>query len=58
MILSVIILRYLIMTKHKLIEILKKLLKTDTELNFLTELSDEDLQTLVACVRSSLDNKE
>ncbi|HOP46023.1 MAG TPA: hypothetical protein PK874_00045 [Desulfobacteraceae bacterium] len=46
------------MTKHKLIEILKKLLQTDTELNFLVQLSEEDLQTLVACVRSSLDNKE
>lgn len=46
------------MTKQKLIEILQKLLKTDTDLNFLVQLLDEDLETLVACVRSSLDNKE
>lgn len=43
------------MTKEKLIDILKKLLKTDTNLDFLLQLSDEDLSTLVACVRGRVD---
>jgi len=43
------------MTKQKLIEILKKVLETDADLNFLLQLKDDDLQTLVACVRSRVD---
>jgi len=43
------------MDKQELLEILKKLLRTDTELGFLLQLEDEDLQTLVACVRSGMD---
>ena len=43
------------MRKKELIEILKKLLETDTDLEFLRQLSDEDLQTLVACVRGRVD---
>ena len=43
------------MRKKELIEILKKLLETDTDLEFLRQLSDGDLQTLVACVRGRVD---
>jgi hypothetical protein len=43
------------MTKNELIEILKKLLETDMELDFLKNLTEENLQTLAACVRSRLD---
>ena len=43
------------MAKEKLIEILQKILETDTDFDFLLQLSEEDLQTLVACVRSRVD---
>ena len=43
------------MKKQELIEILKKLLETDTDMEFLRQLNDEDLQTLVACVRGRVD---
>jgi hypothetical protein len=43
------------MTKQKLIEILQKLLQTDSDLDFLDKLADEDLQTLVACIRSRIE---
>jgi hypothetical protein len=43
------------MKKQELIQILKKLLETDTELEFLRQLTEEDLQTLVACVRGRVD---
>ena len=43
------------MNKQELIEILQKILKTDTRLDFLLQLSFEDLETLVACVRGRVD---
>ena len=43
------------MTKQKLLEILQKLLEVDTDMSFLMQLKDDDLQTLVACVRSRVD---
>ncbi len=43
------------MTKQELIDILRKLFETDLDLDFLLKLDQEDLQTLVACVRSRLD---
>ena len=43
------------MSKQQLIDILKKLLDTDTDLNFLLCLREHELQTLVACVRSRVD---
>ncbi|MFO7738831.1 MAG: hypothetical protein R6V46_10180 [Desulfatiglandaceae bacterium] len=45
------------MKKKELIEILKKLLETDTDLDFLQDLTEEHLERLVACVRSRLDQK-
>lgn len=43
------------MKKQELLEILKKLLRTDADLGFLLQLEYEELQTLVACVRSGID---
>ena len=45
------------MAKQKLIEILKKLLATDTDLDFLLRLKEEELETLVACVRDRVDQQ-
>ena len=46
------------MTKETLIEILEKLLLTDTDLGFLKRLTEEELQTLVACVRDRVAQTE
>ncbi|MBW2117022.1 MAG: hypothetical protein JRH09_03745 [Deltaproteobacteria bacterium] len=43
------------MKKQELIEILKKLLETDTDLDFLLQLRGDNLRTLVACVRGRVD---
>ena len=43
------------MNKEELIKILKGLLKTETNLDFLLELKKEDLERLVAVVRDRLE---
>ena len=44
------------MTKEKLIEIIKGILATDVDLNFLRQLKETELETLVACVRERVDH--
>ncbi len=39
------------MTKDKLVDKIKELLKTDIDLDFLLELKKEELERLVACIR-------
>jgi len=43
------------MTKERLVEKIKELLKTDIDLNFLLILEDEELERLVACIRDRVD---
>jgi len=43
------------MTKEKLIEIIKTLLKTDADLGFLFQLKEKELEKLVACIRRRTD---
>ena len=43
------------MTKEKLIEIIKSLLKTDFDLDFLLLLKKTEIETLVACIRERVD---
>jgi hypothetical protein len=43
------------MTKEELLEIIKELLKTDNDLNFLLELKEKELERLVACIRDRVD---
>ena len=43
------------MTKEKLIEILRGLLKTDADLSFLLQLKSDELERLVACVRDRVE---
>jgi len=43
------------MTKEKLVEKIKELLKTNIDLNFLLILEDEELERLVACIRDRVD---
>ncbi len=39
------------MTKEKLVEKIRELLKTDIDLDFLLELKKEELERLVVCIR-------
>jgi hypothetical protein len=41
--------------KAALLEIIKKLLKTDMDLSFLLNLREDDLKTLVGCIRARLE---
>ncbi len=43
------------MTKDKLVEKIREILKTDNNLDFLLELKKEELERLVACIRDSVD---
>ena len=43
------------MTKEKLIEIIRTLLKTDADLGFLSQLKEKDLEKLVASIRQRID---
>ena len=43
------------MSKEELIKILQKILKTETNLDFLLKLKKEDLESLVAVVRGRLE---
>jgi len=43
------------MTKEELIEILRKVLKTDADLDFLLRLNEEELKTLVVCIRDRVE---
>ena len=43
------------MTKEKLVEKIRELLKTDGDLNFLLILKKEELERLVACIRDRVD---
>jgi hypothetical protein len=43
------------MEKTELLEIIKKILKTDADLDFLLNLPEIDLETLVVCIRERCD---
>jgi hypothetical protein len=45
------------MTKEKLIDKIRALLKTDNELGFLAELRKEEIEELIACIRYRLDHQ-
>ena len=43
------------MTKEKLIEILHGILRTDIDLSFLRQLKENEIESLVACIRERID---
>ncbi len=43
------------MTKEKLVEKIKELLKTNNDLDFLLGLKKEEIERLVACIRDRVD---
>ena len=46
------------MKKEKLIEKIKEMLQTDADLNYLSVLKQEELETLIACIRYRIDQKD
>ena len=44
------------MKKEKLVDKIKELLESDTDLSFLIVLKKEELETLVASIRERIDN--
>ena len=42
------------MRREKLIALLKKILRTDADLAFLSNLESKDLETLIACTRDGI----
>ena len=46
------------MDKINLLEIIKKLLKTEDDLNFLLTLQESDLEKLIVCIRERVDKLE
>ena len=45
------------MNKESLIEILKKVLKTDADLEFLTKLDESELEMLIASIRDRVESR-
>ncbi len=43
------------MGKIGLMEIIRKLLKTEADLEFLSQLSESELKTLIVCIRERVD---
>ncbi len=43
------------MSKEKLIEKIKQLLKTDADLDYFLRLKKEEIERLVACIRDGID---
>ena len=43
------------MTKEKIVERIKELLKADVDLDFLLELKKTEIETLIACIRGRVD---
>jgi hypothetical protein len=43
-------------TKEELIEILKRVLKTESDLEFLLKLDEAELETLVAVIRNRVES--
>jgi hypothetical protein len=45
----------IVLTKDKLLQIIKGLLSTDANLDFLLQLEEGELKSLVACIREGID---
>jgi hypothetical protein len=46
------------MRKEKLVALLKKILKTEANLDFLSSLESKDLETLIACIRDRIEKEK
>jgi hypothetical protein len=46
------------MTKEDLVDLLKKILNTDADLDFLSDLKPRELETLTACIRHRVEQEK
>jgi len=46
------------MTKEDLVNLLRKILRTEADLDFLLALESRDLKTLIACIRDRIEQKK
>jgi hypothetical protein len=46
------------MKREELIDKIKEMLKTDSELSYLSVLKQEELENLIACIRYRIDQKD
>ena len=46
------------MTKEELIDLLGKILNTAVNLDFLSDLGQRDLETLIACIRDRIEQEK
>jgi hypothetical protein len=45
-------------TKEELVELIRRILRTDQKLDFLTKLDAAELRALAACIRNGLEPKK
>ena len=46
------------MTKEDLVDLLRKILKTQANLDFLSDLGQQELETLIACIRDRIEQEK
>lgn len=46
------------MTKEGLLDLVKKILNTRVDLNFLSMLGERELETLIACIRDRIEQEK
>ena len=45
------------MTKEDLVDLLRKILSTDADLDFLSDLGPRELETLISCIRQRIERE-
>jgi hypothetical protein len=46
------------MTKEDLVDLLRKILNTEADLDFLSDLGQRELETLIACIRNRIEQEK
>ncbi len=46
------------MTKEEFVDLLRKILNTETNLDFLCDLGQQELETLIACIRDRIEQEK
>jgi hypothetical protein len=46
------------MTKEDLVDLLRKILSTDADLDFLSDLGQRELERLIACIRGRIEQEK
>ena len=46
------------MTKEELVDLLRKMLETDADLDSLSDLRQKELETLIACIRHRIEQEK